>query len=570
MKSFVALYLELDSATSTARKLAALVRYFSAAPAEDAAWAAYFLAGGKPRQAVNTRVLRMAAAQAAAIPDWLFEECYDAVGDLAETIALVLPPPAQDVSLSLDRTLRERILPLRGQPPEAQAAGLHAAWQEMDADSRFVFNKLITGAFRVGVSRLMVTQALSRVSGVPKERIAQRMIAYLASHAQPDANAWRALVDPQEDIASGAQPYPFFLAQSLQVAPATQLGEARDWQAEWKWDGMRGQLVRRGGAAQLWSRGDELITERFPELMEMAQALPDGCVLDGEVIGWEGTPAGEGAPLPFARLQTRMSRKRLSAKFLAETPIVFIAYDLLEVDGRDIRATPLRERRARLAELVTRIDEPRLRLSPVIDADDWEALAAARAEARARGAEGLMLKRHDSAYSVGRSKRETRGEWWKWKLDPMSVDAVLVYAQSGHGRRASLYTDYSFAVWDAPAGTAGRQLTPFAKAYSGLSDAEIREVDAFIRANTLEKFGPVRTVRPALVMEIGFEGIAASKRHKSGVAVRFPRILRIRHDKTIEQADSLAELAALMTLTEPGADIACDEAEPPAVAVTQD
>ncbi len=492
MKAFAALYVELDSATSTQRKLAALGRYFAQAEPADAAWATYFLSGGKPRQSVKSSALRFAAAEAAAIPEWLFAECYDAVGDLAETIALLLPDVNTATDIALSECMHTLILPLRQLSLEQQMAGLRMAWSHLDTASRFVFNKLITGGLRVGVSRLLVTQALAKLSGMDANVIAQRLMGYLASRAQPAAADWLKLIATDANGEPDAQPYPFFLAQSLQNAPEHSLGEASDWLAEWKWDGMRGQLVKRGGAVQLWSRGDELISERFPELMEMAAALPDGCVLDGEVIGWQHDTEG-GNPLPFGKLQTRMARKKVGAKLLTEVPIVFIAYDLLEYQGTDVRSEPMSTRRTLLMSLLHAVDEPRLKLSPAIAVTSWEQLAEARVEARQRGAEGLMLKRLDSAYGVGRTKRQTRGEWWKWKLDPMSVDAVLVYAQRGHGRRASLYTDYSFAVWDSPptnadGGTAERKLVPFAKAYSGLTDAEIREVDAFIRRNTLEKF----------------------------------------------------------------------------------
>jgi DNA ligase-1 len=547
MKAFAALYVELDSATSTQRKLAALGRYFAQAAPADAAWATYFLAGGKPRQSVKSTALRFAAADAAAIPEWLFEECYDAVGDMAETIALLLPDASETSDIPLAECITTLILPLRQLPVDEQMTGLRAAWARLDSASRFVFNKLITGSFRVGVSRLLVTQALAKLSAVDANIIAQRMMGYLTSNAQPSADDYLKLIAAHDVHEPNAQPFPFFLAQSLQSAPEDSLGEATEWLVEWKWDGMRGQLVKRSGSAQLWSRGDELISERFPELMEMAAALPDGCVLDGEVIGWnheEGESGG--APLPFGKLQTRMARKKVGAKLMADVPIVFIAYDLLEYQGKDIRSETMATRRALLVALVQSINEPRLKLSAAIQVTSWSQLAEVRREARERGAEGLMLKRLDSAYGIGRTKKLTRGEWWKWKLDPMSVDAVLIYAQRGHGRRASLYTDYSFAVWDDNHPDGGeRKLVPFAKAYSGLTDAEIREVDAFIRKNTLEKFGPVRTVKPELVMEIGFEGIQVSKRHKSGVAVRFPRILRVRNDKPMEEADTLESLKAL-------------------------
>ncbi len=311
----------------------------------------------------------------------------------------------------------------------------------------------------------------------------------------------------------------------------------RDWLVEWKYDGMRAQLLRRDGVNWLWSRGEELITERFPELAQLA--LPEGTVLDGEILIWQ---AGD-VPAPFSDLQQRMGRKTLPAKLLAELPAVLVAYDVLELDGVDVRQLPQLERRALLETLVAQVGAPTLRLSPRIAAASWDALAAIRSESRARGVEGLMLKAVSAAYGVGRTKNV--GTWWKWKIAPYAIDAVLIYAQAGHGRRASLYTDYTFAVWDGEHGEE-RKLVPFAKAYSGLTDAEIGQVDAAIRKTTIEKFGPVRSVQPTMVFEIGFEGIAASSRHKAGIAVRFPRILRRRVDKAIADADTLATLKAML------------------------
>jgi DNA ligase-1 len=542
MQRFTALYLSLDSSTSTRHRVQAMRDYFAQVPAEDAAWAVYFLAGGKPRQAVGTRVLRETGARAAGMPDWLFDECYEAVGDLAETLALILPPPV-DVS---DRPLHDWVDvlgALRAAPVDEKPVQLLAAWQVLDADERFLFNKLITGALRVGVSRLLVTRALAAFAQVPAELIAQRLIGYLAAdpaRAGMGAARFEALIAPAGQDEASLQPYPFFLAHPLQSAPDDTLGDVADWLAEWKWDGIRAQLVRRAGDVALWSRGEELISERFPELIEAAVALPDGCVLDGEVLAWRGD-----APLPFAQLQTRITRKRLSRRLLDDVPAVFMAYDLIEVDGTDLRAQPQSVRRERLHGLIGDAPHPALRLSPVLQGD-WSRLAAQRNRARELGVEGLMLKRADAPYGIGRTKLDARGQWWKWKIDPCTIDAVLIYAQRGHGRRAGLYSDYTFAVWSVAAdGT--RTLVPFAKAYSGLSDVEMREVDTFIRSHTIERFGPVCSVTPELVFELAFEGIQASPRHKSGIAVRFPRMLRRRLDKPAAQADTIDALRALMS-----------------------
>ena len=542
MRDFAALYAALDATTSTHGKLEALTAYFRAAPARQAAWAAYFLAGGKPRQAVPTALLRQLAAERAGLPPWLFDACYEAVGDLAETIALVLPPPVREGTLGLDDWMRTRIAPLRGAAPEAVRTALFEAWDEFDTAGRFLLGKLIGGGLRVGVSRLLLTRALAEVAGLDPKLIAQRLMGWTDKGAQPSAEAYAALLAPEAapgGASPGGQPYPFFLAHPLQAEPQT-LGTPDDWQVEWKYDGIRAQLVRRGGQAWLWSRGEELITDRFPELAPLP--LPDGTVLDGELVVWQ-----DGRPAPFAALQRRIGRKTLGARLLQELPAALVAYDLLELDGIDLRDQPQHLRRARLEPLVAAVGAPTLQLAPTVQAPDWAALAALRDTARERGVEGLMLKAREARYGVGRTKDV--GVWWKWKIDPYAVDAVLVYAQAGHGRRASLYTDYTFAVWDdAPADAAdgGRRLVPFAKAYSGLTDAEIAQVDAVIRKTTIEKFGPVRSVRPTLVFEIGFEGIARSTRHKAGVAVRFPRILRPRPDKPVDEADTLATLKGLL------------------------
>ena len=557
MKAFAALYAALDASTGTLDKVAALRGYFSTAAPADAAWAVYFLAGGKPRQTVPTALLRATACREAGLPDWLFEESYQAVGDLAETIAQVLPPPQAGRDLGLAEWVEQRLLPLRGRPADEQADRLAGWWRELDAAGRFLLVKLIGGGFRVGVSKLLVQRALAEAFGLDAKQMAQRLMGWTDARALPTPARFAALVAPQTEADAG-QPYPFFLAHALnepaEVLPQ-RLSDPADWLVEWKYDGIRAQLVRRQGGCWIWSRGEELVTERFPEVELLARSLPDGTVLDGEILAWR-----DGAPAPFQLLQQRIQRKTLSKKLLAEAPASFIAYDLLEWQGSDRRALPLHQRRALLEALC---QGSGLMPSPTVPGDSWAALAAQRDQARARGVEGLMLKALDSAYGSGRTKAD--GVWWKWKIDPLSVDCVLIYAQAGHGRRASVYTDYTFAVWNRPPADAAEaaavveaiaarrpaepgalQLVPFAKAYSGLSDAEFARVDKVIRAHTLEKFGPVRSVRPTLVFELGFEGVNRSARHKSGIAVRFPRMLRIRDDKPLHEADSLASLQALL------------------------
>jgi DNA ligase-1 len=551
MKRFAALYTALDATTSTNEKLEALIAYFSAAQTEDAAWASYFLAGGKPRQSVPTRLLSELARERAGLPEWLFDESYQAVGDLAETIAHILPPAQRHSELGLAQWIEQRVLTLRGIDPADLRTRLLGYWDELDWGERFLLTKLIGGGFRVGVARQLVVRALAEVAGVDHKRIAQRMVGWTDSRQAPSAARYARLVAPESTGESDSDtphesdiglPYPFFLAHPLQADPAT-LGRPADWIIEWKWDGIRAQLVKRGGRVWLWSRGEDLITERFPELASLGAALGDGSVIDGEILAWE--PGGD-APLPFARLQPRITRKTVSKKVLADSPATFLAYDLLEADGIDLRTTPLDQRRARLDELAGSLGRTLavdlLRVSPEVRADDWHALGKLRDESRERGVEGLMLKGRESMYGVGRTKAS--GTWWKWKIEPYAIDAVLLYAQRGHGRRASLYTDFTFAVWDEADGV--RTLVPFAKAYSGLTDDEMRKVDAIVRKTTIEKFGPVRSVTPTLVFEIGFEGIQASPRHKSGIAVRFPRMLRWRTDKHIDDADTLGMLKGFL------------------------
>ena len=550
MKDFSALYRELDSSTSNLVKQAALQNYLRRAAPADAAWAVFFLAGGKPRQLVPNKLLKALTQEVGGLPEWLFVESYEAVGDLAETIALLLPEPSARQELSLAEWLSVHLLPLRGLPEEQLRKRLVAQWQTIAAADRLVYFKLITGSLRVGVSRLQVTQALAAVSGIDAKRMAQRMMGYTQIGSQPAAADFLAVISPEDaqekNQQLAGQPYPFFLAHPFNQPSAhfdELLGSPADWLVEWKWDGIRAQLVKRGGQSWIWSRGEELVSEQFPELVQAGLSLPDGTVLDGEIVVWR-----DGRVQPFNELQKRLGRKTLSSRILREQPVVLLLYDLLEEDGEDLRRQPQYMRRARLEVLLEKhAPEPSglpLHLSPAVQGSTWQELAILREAARSQGTEGFMLKQRNAAYGVGRTKDV--GRWWKWKIDAMSVDAVLIYAQRGHGRRASLYSDYTFAVWSEPPENPDRVLVPFAKAYSGLTDAEMAQVDSIIRKTTRESFGPVRSVEPTLLFELGFEGISRSSRHKSGIAVRFPRMLRWRQDKPVTEADTLQTLTALL------------------------
>jgi DNA ligase-1 len=527
VKRFAALFAEIDASTRTNDKVDAMVRYFVAADPADAAWAIYFLGGGRPKRLIPVRRLATWAGEESDVPEWLFEECYESVGDLAETIALLLPRATTASDRPLHEWIERHLLPLATATEDDQRRAILGAWRELDGMERLVWNKLITGAFRVGVSQQLVVRALARVGGVDEGVVAHR----LTGTWEPKPDAYARLFSGDTTDADTSRPYPFYLAYALE-SPLEELGTASDWQVEWKWDGIRAQLIRRDEQTFLWTRGEELVTDRYPEITEAAGWLPPGTVIDGEIMPWK-----DDKPLPFAQLQRRIGRKTLGAKIRAEVPVVLIAYDLLELGGVDVRERPLSWRRAELARLVAESRaESRIIISPVAASASWDAVRAAHDRARELCAEGLMLKRSDSAYGVGRRK----GGWWKWKVVPYTVDAVLVYAQAGSGRRASLHTDYTFAVWD------GDALVPFAKAYSGLTDAELRQLDAWIRRNTVEIFGPVRSLKAEHVFELAFEGIAESPRHKSGIAVRFPRILRWRTDKLPKDADSIETLRSMM------------------------
>lgn len=530
MRAFAALYQRLDRSTSLLEKRAALVDYFRRTPAEDAAWALWLLTGGKVGGArariANSSELRQWVAQQSGLPDWLVEASHDAVGDLAETLSLLLDDsPAAAADIGLAELVQQHLLPVANAPPEQRRAVVVQAWRQFPMRERFVFNKLLTGALRVGVSQGLVLQALAEMSGLEVPLLAQRLLGFRS----PTAASLLSLLAPGSQPGDTALPYPFFLASALEGDPAS-LGAIDDWLLEWKWDGIRVQLIRRGDEIVLWSRGEERMDGRFPEIEADLARFAHDVVIDGELLAWR---PGEDRPMPFSALQTRIQRRKPGPKVLAQTPVRVLAYDLLELEGKDLRGQDLAQRRPQLEGLLDNHASPLLQLSPQVQVPDWPAAARLREEARARGVEGFMLKRWRSPYRHGRK----RGDWWKWKVDPLTIDAVLLYAQSGHGRRSTLYTDYTFGVWD------GDRLVPVAKAYSGLDDREILELDRWIRAHTTGRFGPVRAVEPLQVFELGFEGVNLSARHKSGVAVRFPRILRWRRDKPASEADVLETLS---------------------------
>lgn len=529
MQGFAALYQRLDRSTSLLEKRAALVDYFKNATAEDAAWALWLLVGGKVGGAkariANSRELREWVAQESGLPDWLVEASYDQVGDLAETLALLLDEPAvAGADTGLAEWIEQRLLPMANAAPDVRRDVIVDAWRQLPMNERFVFNKVLTGALRVGVSQGLVQQALAQLSGLDVSLLAQRMLGFKA----PTAACFNSLLAAQGQAGDAALPYPFFLASPLEVPPDS-LGGIADWLLEWKWDGIRVQLIRRGNDIVLWSRGEERMDGRFPEIEADLARLPHDAVIDGELLAWAD---GQTTPMPFTALQTRIQRRKPGPKILAQTPARVVAYDLLELDGQDLRQHSLQQRRTALQQLLDEHGSPLLQLSPQVRVADWAEAADLRVQSRERGVEGFMLKRLDSPYRHGRK----RGDWWKWKVDPLTIDAVLLYAQSGHGRRSTLYTDYTFGLWDQD------KLVPVAKAYSGLDDKQILALDRWIRGHTTERFGPVRAVQPLQVFELGFEAVNRSARHKSGVAVRFPRILRWRQDKLASQADVLETL----------------------------
>ena len=530
MRRFAQLYAALDRTNSSLAKREAIASYLHEVPAADAAWAVYVLGGGKLRRLATSTELRQTLAAITGCADWLIDESYSQVGDLAETISLMLPPGDGSLADVPLREWMEHRLPALGKlETAARMERLQAWWGSLEASQIFILNKLITGALRVGVSHKLVVHALAQWSGQPSDLIAHRMSG---SWTPTPESLQRLALEAEHDEHLADRPYPFFLASPLEQE-VDSLGDRASWLAEWKWDGIRAQLMKRGHTVSLWSRGEERLDGRFPEIDVAATTLAGDAVLDGEILAWD---TANDLPQPFSALQKRIGKLKPSAKLVAGTPVCFMAYDLIERSGEDLRDTTLFQRREQLQVLLENTDSL-LKLSPAVITESWDELTRLRTESRARRTEGLMLKRIDSPYRVGRK----RGDWWKWKVDPYTVDAVLLYAQPGHGRRSGLFTDYTFGVWD------GESLVTVAKAYSGLHDQEIDRLDRWIPAHSTERFGPVRAVEPEQVFELAFEAVQLSARHKSGVALRFPRIARWRTDKPIQEADKLDELRRLAT-----------------------
>ncbi len=530
MRDFAQLIKALDNTNKTNAKVAALSEYFLQASDKDKIWTIAILSHRRPPRPINTTLLRTWASEFATIPLWLFEESYHIVGDLAETIALVIPKVLSHTSKSLTSFL-EDMLHLKKKSDEEKKAYVFKHWQSLDYYECFVFNKLITGGFRIGVSQKLMTRALSKATSIPEDELAYKLMG----NWNPNSISFEDLVLKEDKSVVLSKPYPFYLAYPIENEPS-ELGAISDWAIEHKWDGIRGQVIIRDNQVFVWSRGEELVTDKYPEFQDFVGVIPNGTVIDGELLPFKNNELGS-----FNDLQTRIGRKNISKKQLEQTPVVLRAYDLLEWEGIDIRTKTYKERRELLDELFHNLKASSLplQLSELILPSSWDEVTEERKKSRALRSEGLMIKKLDAVYGVGRKK----GDWWKWKLDPLTIDAVLTYAMRGHGRRSNLFTDYTFGLWDENK----KELVTFAKAYSGLTDAEFRQVDAWIKKNTLERFGPVRSVTPYHVFEIAFEGVALSKRHKSGVATRFPRILRWRKDKKIEEANSLEDLKLLIS-----------------------
>jgi DNA ligase-1 len=529
LKEFAHLITSIDQSNKTNDKVNALKNYFKVANDKDKIWTLALFTHRKPKRTVNTSLLKEWVTEWTGIPEWLFQESYHVVGDLAETIALLLTSngaKGKEVDNPLSYYI-ETLINLRDKTIDEKKEHLEIIYEELDPQERFVFTKIITGGWRLGVSQNLITKALSEAFEIDKAILAHRLMGDWS----PENFTFQELIleESQNDLAS--RPYPFCLAHPIETTEIQSDLNPTKWQAEWKWDGIRGQIIKRSNEVFIWSRGEELITEKFPELEEMAKSLPNGTVLDGEIIAFKN-----GVPLSFSVLQTRIGRKSITKNLINKAPIVFICYDLIENQGTDIRTEALSSRNELLTNLISQINHPFLLASESIKFSDWEELIEIRKKSRSLKTEGLMLKKKESIYEAGRK----RGSWWKWKIAPLTIDGVMIYAQKGHGRRADLYSDYTFAVWNE------NELIPFAKAYSGLTDAEMKKVDAFVKKNTKEKFGPVRTVTPKLIFEIAFEGIQASNRHKSGIALRFPRIKRWRHDKSVSDANKLSDLQELL------------------------
>lgn len=525
MKHFAELINALESTNKTNAKIDAVIDYLERAPDEDKVWFIALFTGKRPKRNVNTNYMKEWALEITQLPFWLFQESYFSVGDLGETISLILPPPAEKIERSLSEWMNE-IIGLKNKTDLEKKEFVLRSWNGLDYTERLIFNKLLGGSFRIGVSDKTLINALTKFT----EQESSTLMHSLMGKWQPEEASFHELISAENINPDNSKPYPFCLAYPLEK-DLDELGQPDEWLIEYKWDGIRGQIIRRNDEVFIWSRGEELVTEQFPEIKEVVQNMKGNFVIDGEILAVK-----DGKVLNFNELQKRLNRKTLTKKMLSEIPIQVFAYDLLELENNDLREKSIDSRRAMLEELLLNENPENIKISQVIEFDHWDELDQIRENSRDINSEGLMLKQKNSPYHSGRKK----GDWWKWKINPLTIDAVLIYAQKGSGRRSAYYTDYTFAVKNED------KLVTIAKAYSGLTDKEIMEVSKFVNKNAIEKFGPVRTVKAELVFEIAFEGIGFSNRHKSGVALRFPRILRWRKDKTVNEIDDLEEIKKLI------------------------
>ena len=529
MQTFANFIHQLEISNKTNDKVDAIVQYLHVADEEDKIWLLALFTGKRPKRGIATKLLKQWAIEITQLPEWLFVESYSTVGDLGETIALILPPPTHQIVKKLNHWITELSEIGKASDEEKKAYVLNA-WSGLTVPERLIFNKLIGGGFRLGVSQKILVNAIAKHTGIEATKLTHSIMG----NWNPAHTNYQSLISGIDLESSSSAPYPFCLAYPLEQ-DVQNIGAIEDWQAEWKWDGIRGQIIKRNNDLFIWSRGEELITDQFPELAALIDVLPNGLVLDGEILAVEN-----GKVQSFSSLQKRLNRKTVSKKNMQDTPIGFYAYDVLEHEAIDVRSLPLKLRREKLETIIASINVPtNIFLSPVVKKENWDLLRTERQRSREMNSEGLMLKKLDSPFHTGRKK----GDWWKWKIEPFTIDAVMIYAQKGAGRRSNFYTDYTFAVSD------GDKLVTIAKAYSGLTDKEIKQVDHFVKRNAVEKFGPVRTVKPELVFEIAFEGIAESSRHKAGIALRFPRIKRWRHDKKVEDINTITDLKNLLEST---------------------
>ncbi|ASW73609.1 ATP-dependent DNA ligase [Chryseobacterium piperi] len=525
MRHFAELINALESTNKTNAKIDAIIDYLERTPDEDKVWFIALFTGKRPKRNVNTNYMKEWALEITKLPFWLFQESYSSVGDLGETLSLILPQPTEKIERGLSQWMDD-IVHLKDKTEAEKKTFVLESWNGLDYTERLIFNKLLGGSFRIGVSDKTLINALTKYSGQEASALMHSMMGKW----NPGEVSFQELISAEKVNTDNSRPYPFCLAYPLEKE-LPELGEPDEWIIEYKWDGIRGQIIRRNDEVFIWSRGEELVTEQFPEVAEAVKAMRGNFVLDGEILAVK-----EDKVLNFNELQKRLNRKNVTKKMLTDVPIEVFVYDLIELEGNDLREKPISARRAMLEELFLNESPEKLQLSQIIAFEKWEELDQIRENSRDINSEGLMLKKKDSPYHSGRKK----GDWWKWKISPMTIDAVLIYAQKGSGRRSAYYTDYSFAVKN------GDSLVTIAKAYSGLTDKEIMEVSRFVNKNAIEKFGPVRTVKAELVFEIAFEGIGFSSRHKSGVALRFPRIVRWRKDKTVDEIDDLEEIKKLI------------------------